>query len=339
MINRFATCLAVMIVPLAAWAADPDHRTIASDAVTGHILPAYDRFAAEAGTLAEVAPSCDTTATRNAYHRAFDAWMGVAHISFGPAEAGGRMFAIAFWPDKKGQTGKALRQLMQDQDPAILTPDRYGEQSIAARGLFAMERMLFDEDLTPDDGYHCLLTAAIASDLARSASDIRNDWDGYAAEIAKAGADDAAVFYGPDEPTRALFNALSTGLQFTTELRLARPLGSIQRPRPKRAEAWRSARPLRNIRLSLAANRDLWETAFEPHLSKPDADAIRAAFDYAQAAAEAAPAPLVEAVATPSDRLKIDALRGAVDALREAVIIGVGGGLALTPGFNALDGD
>ena len=54
---------------------------------------------------------------------------------------------------------------------------------------------------------------------------------------------------------------------------------------------------------------------------------------------EDAPSPLTVAVVDPSGRLKIDVARGAIEAAREALLFGVGGPLALAPGFNALDGD
>jgi len=45
---------------------------------------------------------CDGDAARGevdaAYHVAFDAWMSVSHLRFGPSEADDRAFAIAFYP-------------------------------------------------------------------------------------------------------------------------------------------------------------------------------------------------------------------------------------------------
>ena len=331
---RFAALLVLIAAPALA-----DNAAIAERAISDHALPAYERLSAEMAGLADAAATCDAEATRAAYHEAFDAWMGVAHLAMGPAEEGGRMFAIAFWPDAKDFTGRQLRGLIADEDPVVDDPAAFAEQSIAVRGLFAMERLFFDPEIAPTDAYRCRLATAIGRELARNADAIRAGWTTHAEEMRKAGEADAALYPDAYGPARAFFNAALGGLQATADLRLGRPLGSIQRPRPNRAEARRSDRSLKNVRLSLFAVRSLFETAFAPSLSEADAAPVRSAFAYALKMVEDAPSPLTVAVADPSGRLKIDVARGAIEAAREALLFGVGGPLALAPGFNALDGD
>ena len=76
-------------------------------ALNDHILPGFGRLEANAAVLAEVATAtCDpqTPHLREAFHDAWDAWIAVSHLRFGPTEAGTRAFALGFWPDTRGVT-------------------------------------------------------------------------------------------------------------------------------------------------------------------------------------------------------------------------------------------
>ncbi|QIE54733.1 imelysin family protein [Pikeienuella piscinae] len=323
-------------------AAEVDHRALAERAVTAHILPGYERLLAAATALEGAAKTCDAETTIGAYHAAFDAWMGVSHLSFGPAEAEGRLFSIAFWPDAKGYTPKTLRRLIAAEDPSVDDPDAFAETSVAGKGLFALDFLLFDPEISVAGAaeYRCRLTVAIAHDMARTSGEILSAWrDGYAALFRSAGAEDNVVYLGAAEPTQALYKAALAGLRATLDLRLDRPLGTLRAPHPRRAEAWRSGRSLRNIRLSLAAVDGMYETVFAPALTDADDAPIRSAFDYAEKSAAAAPEPLTEAVGDPGRRIRIDALRGAVHSLHDTVAAGLGVALGVAQGFNATDGD
>ncbi|MEO1689584.1 MAG: imelysin family protein, partial [Pseudomonadota bacterium] len=131
----------------------------------------------------------------------------------------------------------------------------------------------------------------------------------------------------------------ASGLEAVIDLRLGRPLGTFDRPRPRRAEAWRSGRPQRNAVLSLAALAQLAEAAFLPELAPEDADAVRAAFDRAMEVAARIEPPLAKAVAEPARRLGVEAARTAARDVLKAVDEGIGGALGLEAGFNSLDGD
>jgi predicted lipoprotein len=68
----------------------------------GHILPGYANLAKATSDLADTATrTCDIAKLRTAFNTAFDAWMGVQHLRFGPSEVGGRGLSIAFWPNPK----------------------------------------------------------------------------------------------------------------------------------------------------------------------------------------------------------------------------------------------
>jgi predicted lipoprotein len=84
-----------------------------------------------------------------------------------------RGLAIHFWPDPKGLGWKAQRALLTG-DPAALQPEAFAQQSIAARGLPALERLLYPAEALPADP--CTLILATADDMARVATELDQGW-------------------------------------------------------------------------------------------------------------------------------------------------------------------
>ncbi|WP_299656229.1 imelysin family protein [uncultured Tateyamaria sp.] len=304
--------------------------------VVGHILPGYQILATEAADLAataasECAPnSPDLIAD---FNTAFDAWVSVSHLRFGPSEQQDRAFALAFWPDTRGSIPKALATLLGDQDPAVSDPDAFAEVSIAARGFYALEFLLFDPQFAPGDNpeYHCALVQAITGDIALISAAIHDDWrGGYGDVMSDAGND---TYRTPTEAAQQLFTALSTGLEFTANARIGRPLGTFDRPRPNRAEARRSGRSLSHVILSLTATKDL------SALMSADSAAVAEAFDTALQRAEALDDPIFAGAADPQGRLRIEVLQQEINDIRQLLAESVGPSLGIAAGFNSLDGD
>lgn len=324
----------VVTLALALAFVPPAARADVEGVVENLILPGHDAFAAAAADLSETAATtCDPDRLRPAYHDAFDAWMGVSHVSFGPVEAGGRGLAIAFWPDPKASGARAQQALLAG-NPGALTPEAMAEQSVAARGLFALERLLYPADEAWTSPAACALTRASAIDLARTAAEIAKDWRAEAGPaLLTAGDPGNADYLSPDEATQALLTALVAGLEFTADQRLGRPLGTFDAPHPERAEALASGRPLRNVALSLAALDDLARALV------PDAPLTRAAFARARGLADALDDPVLAGVAGPQGRLRVEILQQAVHAARDAVLAEMVPALGVGLGFNAADGD
>lgn len=303
-----------------------------AEVVNNHTLPGYDRLVAETGALAELArETCETERLAPAFHATFDAWMGVQHIHLGPAEEEGRSLAIAFWPDPKGLSRKAQLALLTG-DPAKLAPDAFADQSVAARGLTGLERLLWPEAPLPADP--CPLIRATASDLARLATEIQEGWtSGYAELLLTAGAAGNTAYLSPEEARQALFTLVVTGLEHLRDQRLGRPLGTFDRPAPEKAEARASGRSLRNVELSLLALRDM---AAALSASSPKTPA---ALDRAVGLAQSLDDPTLAGIATPAGRLKVEVLQQAVEAARLAAVEELGPALGVGLGFNAQDGD
>ena len=301
-------------------------------AVTDDILPGYATFAQAAQNLAELSTkTCTVEDLRPAYQTAFDAWMGVQHLRFGPVEQGGLGLAIAYWPDPKGSGARAQMALLTG--PAEeLQPDPFAKHSVAARGLFALERLLYPAADLPADP--CPLIRATTNDLARIAGVVNDAWvNGYADTLLTAGEPGNTTYLTRPEVRQALFTQLVTSLEFNDDTRLGRPLGSFTTPRPERAEALASGRPLRNITLSLQAQRALVAAL------TPDAPKTMAAFDHAIEVAEALHDPDLAGVAEPESRLKVEILQQSIKALRFVVLSELGPELDVGIGFNAADGD
>lgn len=303
------------------------------DSAVEVILPDYTTFSAAADALSLAAQvDCRPDALKPAYNATFDAWLGVAHLRLGPAEVAAP--SIAFWPDTRGTIPKALSRMIAVEDD-IINGD-YREVSIAARGLFALEAMLYGEFSEYEDGsYSCDLVQAIAVDLAEQATALEHTWrDGYAKTLRTGGAPENSTYLSSEESLRALYTQLLGGLEFIADQRLGRPMGTFDRPRPTRAEAWRSGRSSRNIYLSLQALRAL---AFA--LSDEPTPRTNAAFAAAISEASRPIDPGFQAVTDPQGRLRLESLQTRVREIYAAIEEEIGKPLGIAPGFNSLDGD
>ncbi|WP_226689647.1 imelysin family protein [Ruegeria arenilitoris] len=335
---RILVAAVALTLPLTALA--QDREPILSDAVEGHILPGFAALAETTGVLAQTAQTdCTQTSPelRGAYHAAFDDWISVSHLRFGPSEVNDRAFALAFWPDTKGFTPKALSSLIATEDAAVENPEGFAETSVAGRGFFALEQMLYEPNFA-DQGsatYRCALIQAITTDIVSNARAINADWGGYATALTQPG--DDSPYRSEDEAMQELYKALVTGLEFTGDTRLGRPMGTFDRPRPNRAEARRSERALRHVELSLIALRDLAARLSADH-PKITAD-LDSAFDKAIIRAQSLDDPVLAGVATPQGRLRVEALQQAINDVRAIASAELGPTLGISAGFNSLDGD
>jgi uncharacterized protein len=301
------------------------------DTVRDQILPGYAAFAESTAKLAASTADCDSAVMQPAFQTAYDAWEGVAHIRIGPVEEGGKSLAIAYWPDPKGLGLKQQKALLAG-DPALLTPDRMAEQSVAARGFSGLERLLYPSgDLAGDT---CPLIQSTAADLARMAAEVNTAWvEGYAQTVLSAGEAGNTTYLSRPEARQALFTQLATALEILQDQRIARPLGSLEKPTPNKAEARASGRSLRNILLQLQALRAMTLTL------TPDAPKTLAAFDRAIKQAEGLNDPVFDGIADPTGWLKLQILQQDVHALRDSVTGELGPELDVGIGFNAADGD
>ncbi|HDZ82080.1 MAG TPA: peptidase M75 [Roseobacter sp.] len=337
--KKLILAAAIALAPLASWA-ETKADTV-RDVITQHILPRYSTLAETSDELAARAQadcSAASEALRRAYNSAFDAWIAVSHLRFGPSELNNRAFALAYWPDSRGATPKTLAALIADADPAANTPDTFAEISIAGRGFYALEFLLYDDQLSTmgSADYRCALVKAVTADIAAQSRAILDDWQqGYADTLLSP--TDTSPYRSTEEVAQELFKALNVGLEFTADIRIGRPMGTFDRPRPTRAETWRSGRSLRNVVLSLNSLEDL---ALRLSQSDPAlADKFKRAFANAAEIAAQLDDPVFAGAAEPQSRLHIEVLQQAVTKIRTIANTDLGPLLGVASGFNALDGD
>ena len=337
MIRPFVLMLALL--PLNAQA----QSSSITAAVTEVIQPAFATLAANADSL-RMAAQADCLATNPALLAAWnataDAWVAVETYRAGPLETGARGLSIAFWPDAKGNTPKALADLIaaaKQPGGSIPSGADFAQSSVAARGIFALEAMLYDpafnQYTATDPG--CALTKVIAADLAGQAALVNEDWQGlYGTQMRTAGAQGNTRFLHPDEVLQSLFTAILTELEFIADVRIGRPLGTADRPRPQRAEARLSGRSQHNVELALAAVKKLIVT-----LSGVTTGEMFDRLTYANYAVSHLKSPTFADLDTSSGFFRLQEAQNAVFAAREAVTLDLGERLGVGPGFNALDGD
>ena len=301
-----------------------------------HILPGVTGFSAATEALAQEAEKdCRPEALRPAFQQTFDAWMPVADLRLGPSEA--MALSIAFWPDPRGFTPRMLGGLIGQEDPVAGDVADYAEVSIAVRGLFALEMLIYDAEFSgyAVDSYICQLVTTIAVDLNRQAEALAATWkNGFAVTLRSAGEAGNTTFLTKDEADRAIYTQILSSLEFTADRRLGLPMGTFDRPRPARAEARRSGRSLRNVVLASEAAHGLAMALADWDLPETDMALVRVL-----EAAERIEHPGFQGVTDPQRRLRIEVLQQSVRGLHVAIETEIGRKLGIAPGFNAQDGD
>lgn len=342
LLGMCALMIAITLSKLAY--AETDHRALADRLLSEVILPGVEDFRQATVVLSASAATCGDGSEsdfRDQFHATWDAWMAIQHLGFGPLEQDNRALQIAFWPDGRGRTAKTVARLVKAEDPIVDDPSGFAKISVAGRGLYALERLLYEDKgerlATP---YICRYRKAAAEDLERLATEIATEWNGEWVEAVKtAGAPENTIFLAPEEVSQRLLATLNGSLDLTVRLRLGKPLGSLNKPKPRLAEAWRSGRSLRQIDLIVAAARKTFDAAFVPDLTPEEVGQVTAVFATIMTAQRdvAAAGDLQEAVVM--DRLKVEILQGAIQRLAEALTGTVGVQLGIAKGFNSADGD
>lgn len=334
---RVFTLILALVLPQLASAETPLLRAV----LGRHILPRFEVLTQRTDALNEVAQvDCKPTSPvlREAFGLAFDAWINVSHLRFGPTEVDNRAFALAFWPDPKSFTSKQLSALVRAEDPVVEDAVAFREVSIAARGFYGLEFLLYDPQLAVESDYHCQLVRAVTRDMKATTAAIYRDWvERYSAVLLSAGEVGSEVYQTEREAVQELFKTVTTGLQFTVETRLGRPLGTFDRPRPRRAEARRSSRSLRHVVLSLQSTQSMALLLAE---GAPDIQAALAGtYELALIRAALLADPDFSGAGEVQGRFKLEVLQEYIHRLRDDQVSQVGEYLGVAEGFNALDGD
>ena len=323
--------------------------------VDRHILPGYDKLAAAnrqldqaAGRFCATPDAAGLDSLRAGFHRAMDAWQSIRHIRFGPVELFLRHHRFQIWPDRRNSVGKQLAGLIAEADPKVDDPALFAQASVAVQGLSALERLLFGASVSLDqfrEIYRCRLLRAITRGLDGMSAELLTEWSRgdatYRHTLTRPGPDNP-VFDSHEAVSGRLLNELYTALTEMEELKLGKPMGeNRERARSRKAESWRSGRSLRNLRLDLAALRDLYQAGFEGLIGDPALrEKVNGAFDRAETRLAGLPGdalgPLLESA---GGWKQLRQAQQALDELRQMVSAELSPALGLPLGFNSLDGD
>lgn len=342
---------------------EADYARVNAALLDHYIVPRYTRLADAADDLngtvrafCDRADDRDLAAVRAGYQATMDAWMGIAHLRFGPVELFMRAFRIYFWPEGRGRVTGAVDALLAAGEPGALSGARLADASVAAQGLPALEYLLYTDPALRQDGARaatrCTLATGIAGNLVAMADRIVAEWRGESGEFRASflhPGPDNAWFQTHREATLALFKSFYGGLQRIVDFKLLPPLGdSLEAAQPNLVESRASGRALRNIALNLEALQALYDgaggaglgTLARSSATDPELDALlRKALRMTRDKARALDPSLAGAVADPARRPEVEMLSTWVRALKQIVRERLAPALGLSVGFNAMDGD
>ncbi len=273
-------------------------------------------------------------ALQRAYLATADTWSQIEFLHYGPIGEEFRAERLSYWPERKNATAKGLAVLLEKDGVADLTPEMFVKNSVAAQGLPALERLLFDDNAEHEmlmgarRERRCAVGQAIAWNVVMIAHEVRLGWTGDIVEaIAK-----------PDAAKEATSRIATDFLAFFAYMRdskLRQPLGKdVASARPQLAESWRSKRSKRALQLNLEAAEDVSKIIMKGKEGDTPATIATAA-----SLADGLPDEFGPAVSDVKERqqfyLVLDALAAARDKARDEIpaILGI------TVGFNSSDGD
>ena len=291
----------------------------------------------------------DFESLKAAYNATADAWARAQLIKTGPLSLFLRYERFAYWPEARNVTQRMLDALIASNDPKELEPQTLMRDSVAAQGLTALERLLYDGDnpgqLLKAPGrageWRTQVGLGIARNMSSIADDVVAEWtasDGVRAAIA-ANKAWKTIFADTSEAASLILTDLVSAFRLMHDVKLLPVLGaSADVARPRVAEAWRSGRSQRDLKLNLEsaqAMTKIWaETVPAAHRTKLDA-----LYATALKAMDAVPADLGEAAADPKRRALVDAARAGIKAVQVDIAATLPTDLGITLGFNSLDGD
>ncbi len=325
-------------LPLAAAADAPDYKALQSVIYDDQISPGYALFADKAHILDyETIRHCKNTgdapdmlAVRTKFHDALDAWQAVQHIRHGAVGENDRHARLQFWPDKRGITERHMRKILAEPESETLK-DHIAASSVATQGFPALERLLFgdialSQHMAPGEkAVRCRIAEAITHNIAAIAYELK--------------ASGQPENVDPKAEVAAILGDLVTGLEFIQSLKLKLPADK-EHPRAHLFENWRSGRSLRNVEINIRALRELYKhLAVDAGDDDPRHRLILDQFQQAEASVRAMGESGKVLLSKDKGPVRIRALAGTLESLRDMIAQTMPDRLKVNLGFNSLDGD
>ena len=350
--RRAASAAAVCLVLATACGGGPDRPGVLADLADEIVIPAYEKFQADAGALSTAAnrlcsdPSDGALSdARAALTGARSSWSYLESMRVGPV-MDRRSWAVVRWPIAVDEIEDLI------SDPSIeLDRDRLANRIGAdQRGLGAVEHVLhgFGDPGTRDvvgalgDPRRCAYLTGVSGVIASEASAVADgwtsSWDGgepYREQFSAAGG----------EGLDSVVNDVLFLLESITDLELGAALGAMgSAPRPEAIDEGPAGAGVEDLvnrldgaRAVLVGGGDQAESGLAPLLGEELSGRLSDQFSAARAASEALESPLrAAAVESPES---VGAARDAIKAIQITVATEVVGRLGVTIGFSDADGD
>ncbi len=321
--------------------------------VDQQIIPAYENLFKNAVNLQQSAQTyCENIDSQKItkqqkqdldkqFSHTFLAWQAVQYLRFGPIEYLSRQHRLQLWPDKRGTVAKHLRRLLDS--PELNQKDfNLATKSVAVQGFSALERLLFSA--TKITAKHCLLIEAISKNIYTISNNLLKDWNegelAYRTSFIQPGPKNA-FFESDIELASQLLNSLHTQLEYMLTQKLMRPLGkNIKKSRGKRSEAWRSQLGLAALSENINSCYKLYQITYLPLIkNKQLKTQLDNHFNQTKDLIKQLSLPLKQAVKDPNQRIKLELLVDNLSQLKRLIARDLTVELALSLGFNSLDGD
>ncbi len=163
----------------------PTHHEMVRRSIDEVFIPALSEFIDKARDLeAAVLQHCmenRSASIKAAFEAAVIAWAAVAFDRTGPAGKKDRAIRISFWPDPRGAVRRHVYRKLATADPALTTPERLSQQSVALQGLPALELLIYsksDKVSEEQRAYRCRYASAIGTNVVRQAEEMLQGWKG-----------------------------------------------------------------------------------------------------------------------------------------------------------------
>jgi hypothetical protein len=348
---------AVLLLLFASTATAQDNAAdIADAAIRNFILAGYERFTQEsdlqAAAMSRLCASpgeAGLSAARAQFGALVRSWSRIEIIRFGPVLDENRLDRILFWPDRRSIALRQVQAVLAEEDSTATSLGTLEQKSVALQGLGALEYVLFgtgSELMAQGADFRCRYGATIGRALTSVGQQIVADWEdpqGIAAHM-RAPADAYPDYRTGDEVLRELLGVWVHGMEMVRDIRIMPFFGvTAEEARPRSALFWRSGLTFASIRANLAGMRDLFILSGMADSLGPDDRWAGGSFifeldNFDRTASQLQP-PVEEALATASERAKLNYLLILTRSLQNIVVRQIAGVLGLGVGFSSLDGD
>jgi predicted lipoprotein len=340
-----------------AFAAEFDKMLPVRAAITGYILPNFERLAEQTEQLATSLDTLCTSpdivnlnAAQDDFRLSLLIWTRLEFLKFGPLAENNRLERMLFWPDRKGIGLRQIQRVIAKQDASLKDAAKISSKSIALQGFSALEYLLFGkghETLSQNTGeYRCSYAAAVSKNIHSIAKQIFAEWsnsDGFSKQWLSPEKSNP-LYYDEDEALSQLVGAIAQAFELIRDLRL-KPIWLKVDPNVnyKRAIFWRSEMTFPIIKSNFQGLKTLIDVSGLVSTLPEDMRWIGGSLEYSFSNANKTFAmitlPLKQAVHDPGHAENITYLIVLARTMQTLVGDQLVTALDLPTSFSALDGD